>query len=198
MNLDPSRHVGFESRKAYARRCREGFWRRYLRGPDVIDIAPRGGDLGLPIVAHAKPVELGDPGYDGLRLPFPSGSQDAVHASHVLEHVAPPEVYIAEWFRVLKAGGFMVLFVPHAFLYERRLTVPPSRWSGEHLRSYTPATLLAEVEYALAPNTYRVEALFDDDDGYDYRLPPDAHPIGCLEIGLVIRRIAPPSWRVEP
>lgn len=99
---------------------------------------------------------------------------------------------------MLRVGGHLVLMVPHAFLYERRLTVPPSRWSPEHLRSYSPATLLAEIEWALVPNTYRVRHLEDEDTGYDYGLPATVHPTGCLEIECCIQKIAPPKWSVEP
>ena len=88
--------------------------------------------------------------------------------------------------------------MPHAFLYERRLSVPPSRWSGEHLRAYTPARLLAEVERALPPNAYRMRHLADNDAGYDYGLPPEVHPTGALEIECVIEKTAPPTWSVEP
>lgn len=92
----------------------------------------------------------------------------------------------------------MILMVPHAFLSERRLTVPPSRFSGEHLRSYSPAALLQEIERVLLPNTYRVRHLADNDVGYDYTLPLEVHPVGCLEISCVIERIRPPAWQVEP
>jgi len=197
--LDPQRRVGFESRKAYAARCASGFWHRYLAGQTVLDIGYRGGEAdALPIVEGAIGVELGFPGYDGTHLPFDDGSTDAVHASHVLEHVDDPIICLREWFRVLRIGGHLVLFAPHAFLYERRLTVPPSRWSPEHQRSYTPASLLDEVEVALRPNTYRVRVLRDEDSGYDYSLPIDRHPTGCLEITCVIQRIVEPAWSVEP
>lgn len=199
MSSDPNRLVGRESRKAYAARCASGFWTRFLAGPVVLDIGYKGGEPdAVPILEHAVGIELGYPGYDDLRLPWPDGSVDAVHASHVLEHVSPPEGYLREWFRVLRIGGHLVLTVPHAFLYERRLTVPPSRWSSEHLRSYTPASLLAETERALPANSYRVRLLRDEDLGYRYDLPPDAHPVGCLEIVLVLQKILPPEWSVEP
>lgn len=192
------RNVGRESAKAFGARWQEGFWTRYLSGAVVLDIGYRGGDGAVPILPHAVGIEVGDPNYDGLRLPYADMTVDAVHASHVLEHVPDQVASLREWFRVLKIGGTLVLFVPSAYLYERRLTVPPSLWSGEHLRAYTPSTLLRDVETALAPNIYRVEHLADRDDGYDYDLPPTVHPTGCLEIELVIRRRVPPAWTVEP
>ncbi len=197
--LNPSRAVGFESRKAYRRRCENGFWSRWLREPNILDLGFRGGTPdALPIVDGAIGIELDYPGYDGLHLPCPNGWVNTVHASHMLEHVAPPEDYLREWHRVLAIGGTMILFVPSAFLYERRLTVPPSRFSPEHLRSYTPGSLLAEVERALAPNTYRVRHLADNDERYDYSLPAHVHPVGGLEIEFVLEKIAPPAWQVEP
>ena len=197
--LDPNRPVGFESRKAYAARCASGFWDRYLRGPTVVDVGFRGGIAdAVPIVDGAVGIELGSPGYDGFNLPFADGTVDAVYCSHVLEHLERPVAYLREWFRTLRTGGHLLLFVPSAFLYERRLTVPPSRWSPEHRRSYTPATLLMTVEAALRPNSYRIRHLADEDAGYDYGLPPTVHPQGCLEICLVIEKIQPPAWEVEP
>lgn len=216
MPHDPARPVGFESRKAYARRCREGFWDRWIAGPKVVDIGYMGG---LPDAASIVPGAIGletghvrqdedtppdmvadyaGKGYDGFRLPFDDFTVDTVHSSHVLEHLTGAALFLREWFRVLRVGGTMILFVPHAFLYERRLTVPPSRWSPEHLTAVSPSSLLRLVEDALAPNSYRVAHMADADDGYDYSLPLTAHPTGSLEIELVLRRISPPEWEVEP
>lgn len=193
------RFVGYESRKAYDRRVIDGFWNRFVRGPVVIDLGWRGAEQNaLPICEDAVGIDLGTPGYDGRTLPYDDCAVDCVHASHLLEHVEDTGAALREWFRVLRIGGTMIVAVPHAMLYERRLSVPPSRWSGEHLRCYTPATLLAEVERSLQPNTYRVRHLSDDDTGYDYLLPKDSHPTGCLEILMVLERINPPSWNLDP
>lgn len=43
----------------------------------------------------------------------PSGSYDFVLSSHMLEHTANPLRALAEWARVLKPGGALVLVVPH-------------------------------------------------------------------------------------
>lgn len=193
------RTIGFESSKAFALRERAGFWQAYANGRTVLDIGYRGGTPNAqPVLPHATGIELDYPGYDGLHLPFGNETVDTVHSSHVLEHVADDIATLREWFRVLRIGGYLIIFVPHAFLYERRLTVPPSRFSGEHVRCYTPATLLATVERALTPNTYRIRHLFDADFGYDYSLPKETHPTGCLECELVIQKIPTPSWSVDP
>jgi SAM-dependent methyltransferase len=196
---DPNRPVGFESRKSYAARCASGFWDRFLPGPVVVDVGYRGGIAdAVPIVDGAVGIERGSPEYNGFNLPFNSGSVDSLYASHVIEHLLSADAYLKEWFRVLREGGFMVLAVPHAHLYERRLTVPPSRWSPEHLAAYSPASLLWLVETALKPNSYRIRFFEDNDAGYDYSLPIDAHPVGCLEMTLVLEKRRLPEWSVEP
>jgi SAM-dependent methyltransferase len=196
---DPSRYVGFESSKTYKARCLNGFWDRWIKGPRVLDIGYRGARPdALPIIDGAVGVELGLRGYDGLRLPFPDGSIDTIHSSHLVEHLPDPIASVQEWFRAIRVGGTIIIMVPSAFLYERRLTVPPSRWSPEHVRAFTPASLLALIESALKPNTYRVRHLADEDTGYNYGLPIDVHPTGALEIVCVIEKIIPPKWEVEP
>lgn len=199
MILDPNRPVGYESRKAYRRRCETGFWDAFVRGPVVLDIGYRGGlPDAVPILPGAIGVDMDFPGYNGVWLPFPDNSVDTVHASHVLEHVPSADRCLRDWFRVLRDGGTLILMVPHAYLYERRLSVPPSRWSSEHLRSYTPGSLLDDIESAFAPNTYRVSHLADIDDGYDYGLPITSHPTGSLEIECVLTKRQKPEWDVEP
>jgi len=195
--FDFYRPVGRESRKGYAERHVTGFWDHYLKGPVVLDIGYRGDIGAVTIIDGAVGIEPGEtPGYDGLHLPCQDGTVDAVHASHILEHVAKPAEQLAEWFRVLRVGGFLVLMVPHAYLYERRLHVPPSDWSGEHLHAFTPATLLTLIESTLAPNSYRVETLRDCAGGYNYALPRTIHPVGQFEIELVLCKIPPPAWDV--
>jgi SAM-dependent methyltransferase len=193
----PLRRVGIEFRRSYQRRLSDGFVARYLSGERVLDIGYRGGDTeAVPVTEKAIGIELDYPGYDGIHLPFPDFSQDAVLASHVLEHISPYEEVLKDWFRVLKIGGFLAIFVPHWYLYERRADLP-SQWNGDHRRFYTPGRLLAEIEGALPPNSYRVRHLADNDDGFDYAVSVDAPPRGCYEIELVIERIARPTYTDE-
>lgn len=192
------RIIGREAAKGFREREQSGFWRRFAALP-MLDIGYRGDVAGAePVIEGAEGIEIGDPGYDGLSLPWSDGHFKTVHSSHVLEHVNDAVASLYEWFRVLAVGGHMIIIVPHAYLYERRLTVPPSRWSPEHMRSLTPASLLFFIELSLEPNTYRVVHLRDVDTDYRYDLPVTAHPQGLFDIELVIQRITKPAWDVEP
>ena len=91
----------------------------YLRG--------RGLDIGagdFKVLPHAisvdnmnhaqfgfsiRPDVLADA--DNLSV-FSSQSMDFVYSSHTLEHIADYEKALAEWFRVVKIGGYMVLYLP--------------------------------------------------------------------------------------
>lgn len=46
-------------------------------------------------------------------------SCDAVFSSHLLEHIEDAGAALAEWWRVIKEGGYLVLYLPHADLYPR-------------------------------------------------------------------------------
>jgi SAM-dependent methyltransferase len=145
-------------------------------------------------VPQAVGIGLDYPGYDGLHLPFGDETQDAVFCSHCLEHIEDYKTALSEWYRVLKIGGYLLLAVPHKWLYERKPT-PTSRHGGtEHYRFYTPASLTAEIEESLPVGGYRIRSLHDNDEGFDYTIPPEHHAAGCYEIELVLQRIAMPAY----
>jgi Methyltransferase domain len=188
------RRLGPEAARNWERRQREGFIAKYLSGNAVLDIGYRGGvPDSEPITETAIGIDLDYPGYDGKTLPFPALSQDAVFASHVLEHIEDWQGALADWYRVLKIGGHLVIAVPHRDLYERK-SAPPSRFNLGHKRFYSPASLLAEIEEALPVAGYRIRSLRDIDDGFDYGVPPERHAAGCYEIELVIQKIAIPHY----
>jgi SAM-dependent methyltransferase len=192
------RPVGTEASKTIEAKHRSGFVARYLSGANILDIGYRGYlHNAVPIVPQAIGIDLEYPGYDGKTLPFENDSQDAVFSSHCLEHIADYKGALREWYRVLRVGGFMVIAVPHQFLYEKRNALP-SRWNLDHKRFYTPASLMTEVESALAPNTYRLRHLIDNDLGFTYQAPPEHHSAGSYEIEMVLEKIAPPRWSIIP
>ncbi len=192
-----NRPVGAEARKTIGLKAAQGFVERYLSGSDILDIGYRGysGDA-VPIVPQAIGIDVDYPGYDGRNLPFPDASQDSVYSSHCLEHIDDYRQAIAEWFRVIRPGGHLIIIVPNQFLYEKRQSLP-SRWNQDHRRFYTPASLMTEIEQSLAPNTYRLRHLADNDFGYDYAISPEHHADGCYEIELVLQKLTPPIWDLE-
>jgi SAM-dependent methyltransferase len=191
---DPNRRVGPEARQSYRRKIESGFLDRYLSRPNILDIGYKGGDPeSLPIVPQAVGVDRDFPNYDGRVLPFPDESQDAVFSSHCLEHIEHYRSVLAEWYRVLCIGGYLIVAVPHQWLYERKALLPSLHNRG-HRRYYTPASLMREVEESLPVGGYRVRHLRDNDDNFDYTVPPHLKARGCREIELVVERIKLPAY----
>src|SRR5262245_13563378 len=187
------RNIGPEAARSYERRVESGFFRKYLSGEHILDIGYRGGDrAAVPIVEQAVGIDLDYPGYDGVHLPFPDESQDTVFSSHCYEHIPDYRVALHEWYRVLRVGGFIVVFVPHKYLYERKST-PPSLFNPDHKRFYTTASLLREFEESLPPNGFRIRHLAENDVGFDYSTPIGENARGCYEIELVIEKIRRPA-----
>jgi SAM-dependent methyltransferase len=194
--LDPSRPVGWESRKTYADKITSGFFQRYLSGNNIIELGFKGGlDGTVPIVPQAIGIDVDYPGYDRLHLPFPDESQDAVYSSHCYEHIADYTGALREWYRVLKVGGYIIISVPHQFLFERRTNLP-SIGNADHKRFLTPASLLTEIENSFRPNSYRIRHLCDNDRGFNYESMAK-HAEGCFEIELVIEKIKKPRWNLD-
>jgi 2-polyprenyl-3-methyl-5-hydroxy-6-metoxy-1,4-benzoquinol methylase len=66
-------------------------------------------------------------------IPVPDGSFDMVLSTQVLEHVPEPAHYIAESFRVLKPGGFLVL-TTHGLFGDHGCPYDFQRWTADVLR----------------------------------------------------------------
>lgn len=186
---------GPETEKSHESRLKSGFYTKFMSGTGL-DIGYSGGDpKAEPVLSTAIGVDFGYPGYDGETLPFKDESQDYVFSSHCLEHITDYKYAIKEWFRVLKIGGHLVITVPHKFLYEKKENLP-SRWNLDHKRFYTPSSLLEEIEDSIEypSNRYRVVHVRDNDDNFDYTIPPENHSGGAYEIELVIKKIKQPGW----
>lgn len=57
---------------------------------------------------------------DASSLPqVPDGRVDFVFSSHLLEHIDDYEAALAEWWRIIKDGGYLILYLPHRDLYPR-------------------------------------------------------------------------------
>ena len=95
-----------------------------------VDLARR---LGLE--AHLGSIE---------DVAYPSGTFDAVVASHLIEHLPDPEGFLQECRRVLKQGGRLVLTTPNASSLGHRLFA--ADWRGleppRHLHVFGPKALM--------------------------------------------------------
>jgi len=122
-----------ETAKARPRREQEGFFERYTLG-NGLDIG-FGGDL-VCRNARGWDIEHGDAMFlSGLD----AESFDFVYSSHTLEHMVDPVVALKNWWRVLKPGGTMILYIPHRDLYEKKQELP-SRWNLDHKHFFLPDT----------------------------------------------------------
>jgi SAM-dependent methyltransferase len=104
--------------------CREAPIGHLLAGRNYVigvDLCPRNMLAGEPNAL--------DKGYrelliaDAENLPIADGQADLVIATDVLEHAVCPEKLLAEFHRVLRPGGQLVVTVPNLVSYNNRLSI---------------------------------------------------------------------------
>lgn len=162
-----------------------------------IDIGYKGASAdNEPVLKNAVGIDLGSPNYNGFALPFKENALDFVFSSHCLEHVTDPVASVKEWFRPIRVGGYLILIVPHLYLYEKKRSLP-SLFNEDHKVFFTPSTLLSTVEAALQPNSYRIVSYRDNDVDYNYSIGPNEHCSGACECELVVKRIEKPNWEIQ-
>ena len=76
-----------------------------IRGDDVIYL-----DISLPGNSSSNWVRA-----DAQHLPFKNGVFEEVVASHVIEHLENPALFLKECYRVLKKEGVLRLWCPNVF-----------------------------------------------------------------------------------
>ena len=175
-----------ESTKAQERRLKEDFFNRFCNGKGL-DIG-YGGDLLVPN-CKGWDIEHGDAQYLSS---LNDESFDFVYSSHTLEHMVDPEAALHNWWRVVKPGGYLILYIPHRDLYEKKMTLP-SRWNLDHKhfflldRDEPPDTkgILPLVEKSLSD--YEVVVARDCSDGHTI-IDPELHSNGEYSIEIVIKK----------
>lgn len=120
-----------ETHKAHSRRAREGFFDTYCRG--------RGLDIGYGGDPVMRDVVGWDFEHGDAQLLHGLGDRtfDYVYSSHLLEHLPDCELALRNWWRVLRPGGYLILYLPHRDLYEKKARLP-SRFNDDHKHFFLP------------------------------------------------------------
>lgn len=82
------------------------------------------------------------------RLPFKNEAFNVLHVGEVIEHVIDPQSALAEWRRVIRPGGYLVVTTPNRRHRMARLTGIEAPENLEHLREYTVDELKGELQRA--------------------------------------------------
>lgn len=176
-----------ETSKARLRRIRESFFENYLYG-NGLDIG-FGGDL---VVANARgwDFEHGDAQYlNGLE----DEQFDFVYSSHTLEHMPNPGIALRNWYRVLKKGGYLIIYIPHRDLYEKKNTLP-SRFNPTHTcfflidRDELPDTV--GIIPLIKRNLTRYELIYAKECNEGHTITdPFLHSDGEYSIEVVLKKV---------
>ncbi len=181
--------TNLETAKAKLRRMKENFFTKYCKGKGL-DIG-YGGDI-LTTNCRGWDYEHGDAQYlKGLE----DESFDYAYSGHTLEHMVDESISLMNWWRVIKPGGYLILYIPHRDLFEKRKTLP-SQWNNDHKRFFLldrdeePDTIGAIPLIARTLSAYEIEYAKVCDAGYiDHG--PNSHSNGEYSIEVVLKKIAP-------
>lgn len=128
-----------ECSKSIPRRIKDSnFIRKYFTG-NGLDIGGKPDPLSLyrelfPLVKSIQTWDLEDG--DGQTLSTVGDNMfDFVHSSHCLEHLVDPTEAIANWLRVVREGGYVIVTVPDEDLYEQGYF--PSIFNRDHKWTFT-------------------------------------------------------------
>ena len=184
-----------ETAKARARRQREGFFERFCTGHGI-DIG-YGGD---PVVSGCDVWDIEHGDAQDLET-IADGIYDFAYSSHLLEHLQDPARALSNWWRILKPGGYLILYVSDRELYEKKQTLP-SRFSLDHRhfflldRDDPPDTLgmLPLLDGSLGSHEIIYAKLCDD--GLTVR-DPHRHSDGEYSIEIVARKSSPDDREPE-
>lgn len=133
-----------ESLKARPRRESSGFFKEYCVGRGL-DIGP-GRD---PLFPHIEQWDK-DRGDATFMRGAEKEAYDFVYSSHCLEHLTHPTIALENWWKLLRPGGRLILYVPHRDLYEKRQTLP-SHFNEDHKFFLLPSRNEPPCTFGLLP-----------------------------------------------
>jgi SAM-dependent methyltransferase/ADP-heptose:LPS heptosyltransferase len=97
--------------------------------------------FGTPITPDVRLDDCAD-----LSL-FGDASMDFVFSSHLLEHLDDPVRVLMEWWRVIKPGGHLVLYLPHKDFYPN-IGTPGA--NPDHLHDFLPDDIIEVMHEAVS------------------------------------------------
>lgn len=93
---------------------------------------------------------------------FATQSMDFVFSSHLLEHIEDYRAALKEWWRVIRPGGFLVLYLPHEDLYPR---VGQDGANPDHKHNLSNATVIEALSDVVSGFELIVDEIRDADNG---------------------------------
>jgi len=176
-----------ETSKAHHRRKMEGFFEKFCNG-DGLDIG-FGSDL-ITKDAKGYDFEHGNAQYlKGVK----DNSYDFVYSSHTIEHLPDPSEGIKNWYRVVKPGGYLIIYLPHRELYEKKIALP-SRFNPDHRhfflidRDEAPDTIGIVPLIKKTLNDFVIIYAKECNEGHTIT-DPEIHSDGEFSIEVVVRKI---------
>jgi len=128
-----------ECSKSILRRLYDpNFSRFYFKGHGI-DIGGKPDPLALyaelfPLISSVRTWDLEDGDAQDMAT-VADNAFDFVHSSHCLEHLRDPAEALANWLRILRPGGHLVLTIPDEDLYEQGRF--PSTFNRDHKWTFT-------------------------------------------------------------
>jgi SAM-dependent methyltransferase len=128
-----------ETSKALIRRLNDArFANRYFVGSGI-DIGAGDDPLSkyqqqFPLMTALRAWDMPD-GDAQVLATVANDTFDFAHSSHCLEHMRDPYEAFANWIRVVRPGGHIVVTIPEEDMYEQG--VWPSTYNGDHKTSWT-------------------------------------------------------------
>lgn len=104
---------------------------------EALVLRGKGIDIGCgpdPVLPDVRPFDT-QHGDANRITKFVSEQYDFVFSSHCLEHMFDPRQALAEWWQLVKPGGYLFFIVPDEDLYEQG--VFPSRFNPDHKATFT-------------------------------------------------------------
>ena len=95
---------------------------------------------------------------------FEDVSQDFVFSSHLLEHIEDYPAALKEWWRVIRPGGYLVLYLPHKNLYPN---VDTPGANPDHKHDFDPR-MIKDVMHGMGGWSLLVNEVRDEGAEYSF------------------------------